>query len=194
MNTISISSSSKLLVKKSQFYGFAIPISSLAEVKDHIAEVKKKYKSAGHVAYAFSLSSIKGDNVSFTSRFDDAGEPSKTAGFPLLQIIEQKELCDVLLIVARVFGGIKLGTAGLISSYGDAGRAALEENTIIKKEFTKTITVQTSLDKYTKLELEVKKMGLEFAPKFAEVVYVDIKVPLKSDFENVIINFVDKIL
>lgn len=180
MNTSSKKASAKLIVKKSQFHGYVFPINKENEVKEIIESIRKKHKSANHVCYAYKVSEIKGDNVEYIFRFDDDGEPSKTAGFPLQQIIEQKNFCDILLVVARVFGGIKLGTSGLIKAYGDAGLKALEETTVIEKVFTKLIEIDVAIKEYSRVEQFLKQNKLEFNSYFSENVRVNVFIPIKN--------------
>lgn len=180
MNTILKNSKSKIIIKKSQFYGYIYKIKSESEVKDLIHELKTKHKSANHISYAYKIASINNDKVEYLTRFDDDGEPSKTAGFPLQQIIEQKNLCNVLIAVARVFGGIKLGTSGLIKAYRNAGLKALEQTKTIKLELTKELDIEISLEKYSKLENYLKQKNLKFKSEFSQNVHMKVFIPLNN--------------
>lgn len=114
--------------KRSKFIAIAIPVRTLEEVKEQLDIYQKKYYDARHVCYAYMLGS---DRKNF--RANDNGEPSGTAGKPILGQINSKELTDVLVIVVRYFGGIKLGTSGLIVAYRTAAAQALTEAEIIEK-------------------------------------------------------------
>lgn len=114
--------------KRSKFLAFAIPVESEEEVKEWVKSYAKKYYDARHCCYAFMLGA---DRKVFRS--NDNGEPSGTAGKPILGQINSLELTDVLVIVVRYFGGVKLGTSGLISAYRQAAREALDAGTIIEK-------------------------------------------------------------
>lgn len=107
--------------KMSKFISFAIPVTSAAEVKSYVSEYQKKYYDARHVCWAYMLGA---DRKEFYS--NDNGEPSGTAGKPILGQINSAGLTNVLVIVVRYFGGIKLGTSGLIAAYKEAAREALE--------------------------------------------------------------------
>lgn len=114
--------------KRSKFLAFAIPVRSLDEVKEHLRFYEKKYFDARHVCYAYMLGA---ERVDF--RANDNGEPSGTAGKPILGQINSFGLTDVLIVVVRYFGGIKLGTSGLIVAYKAAAQDALNAAEIIEK-------------------------------------------------------------
>ena len=112
----------------SKFLAFAEPIANEDEAKARIAWYKKKYHDARHVCYAYMLGH---ERTNF--RANDNGEPSGTAGKPILGQINSNELTDILIIVVRYFGGIKLGTSGLIVAYKAAAAEAIATATIIEK-------------------------------------------------------------
>ena len=114
--------------KRSKFLAFAIPVHSLDEVKEHLKYYEKKYFDARHVCYAYMLGA---NRTNF--RANDNGEPSGTAGRPILGQINSFGLTDILLLVVRYFGGIKLGTSGLIVAYKAAAQEALNAAVIIEK-------------------------------------------------------------
>ena len=114
--------------KRSKFIAIALPVRTLEEVKEQLDIYQKKYYDARHVCYAYMLGA---DRKNF--RANDNGEPSGTVGKPILGQINSKELTDVLVIVVRYFGGIKLGTSGLIVAYRTAAAQALEEAEVIEK-------------------------------------------------------------
>lgn len=122
--------------KKSKFIAIALPVRTLSEVKDYLEEYQKKYYDARHVCYAYMLGAERKE-----FRANDNGEPSGTAGKPILGQINSKELTDVLVIVVRYFGGIKLGTSGLIVAYRTAAAQALEEAEVIEKTVDEEVTV-----------------------------------------------------
>ncbi len=115
--------------KGSKFLAFAIPVSSLSEIKTILEQYRKKYYDARHVCYAYMLGA---DRLDF--RANDDGEPSGTAGKPILGQINSRSLTNVLVIVVRYFGGILLGTSGLITAYKQAAADALDAAEIIQKE------------------------------------------------------------
>ncbi len=121
--------------KRSKFLAFAIPVRSLDEVKEYLKFYEKKYFDARHVCYAYMLGA---ERTNF--RANDNGEPSGTAGRPILGQINSFDLTDILLVVVRYFGGIKLGTSGLIVAYKAAAQEALNAAEIIEKTVDADIT------------------------------------------------------
>lgn len=113
--------------KRSKFIAIAIPVRSLEEIKEHLDKYQKQYYDARHVCYAYILGAERKD-----FRANDNGEPSGTAGKPILGQINSNELTDILIIVVRYFGGIKLGTSGLIQAYKAAAAEAIAAAEIIE--------------------------------------------------------------
>lgn len=113
----------EVTIKNSKFIGVIIPIEYLDDVKDNINKLKEEYKNATHYCYAFKLINDKG--------FSDDGEPNKTAGIPILNVIEGNDLINVLVVVIRYFGGIKLGPGGLIRAYSNTCKEVINKCTLI---------------------------------------------------------------
>lgn len=114
--------------KRSKFIALAIPVQSVEEVKTEIEKLRKEYYDSRHVCWAYMLGA---DRLEFRS--NDDGEPSGTAGKPILGQINSNELTNILVAVIRYFGGIKLGTSGLIVAYREAAAEAIAETEIIEK-------------------------------------------------------------
>jgi uncharacterized YigZ family protein len=121
--------------KRSKFLAFALPVSSVDEVKAIVAEYQKKYYDARHVCYAYMLGA---ERLEF--RANDNGEPSGTAGKPILGQINSNELTNILIIVVRYFGGVKLGTSGLIVAYRLAAAEAIANAEVIEKTVDVDVT------------------------------------------------------
>lgn len=121
--------------KRSKFLAFALPVTSVEEIKEHLAYYQKKYFDARHCCYAYMLGA---DRLTF--RANDNGEPSGTAGKPILGQLNSHELTDVLVVVVRYFGGIKLGTSGLIVAYREAVADALSHARVVEKTVDGEIT------------------------------------------------------
>ncbi len=119
--TIANDSEAVIREKMSRFIAFAHPVRSAAEAKDWIASIASKYHDARHVCWAYMLGAESSE-----FQWSDNGEPSGTAGKPILGQIRSKELSNVAIAVVRYFGGIKLGTSGLIAAYREAARQALD--------------------------------------------------------------------
>lgn len=122
--------------KGSKFLSFAIPVKTVEEIKDILAQYRKDYYDARHVCYAYMLGAERKD-----FRANDDGEPSGTAGRPILGQINSYDLTDILVVVIRYFGGTLLGTSGLITAYKEATRDALDQAEIIEKTVDKQITI-----------------------------------------------------
>ena len=119
--------------KGSKFIGYAFPVFSEEDVKERLEKVRKKEYAARHYCYAYTLHPDKS-----AWRANDDGEPTNTAGKPILGQIQSKDLTNILIVVVRYFGGIKLGVGGLITAYRAAAADALE-NISIEKRFVKEI-------------------------------------------------------
>lgn len=148
--------------KRSKFLAFAIPVTTVEQVKEQVEIYQKKYYDARHVCYAYRLGE-RGEQ----ERSNDNGEPSGTAGKPILGQIHSKELTNVLVIVVRYFGGVKLGTSGLIVAYRLAAAEALEAVPHIEKTINSEITLRFS---YPMLN-DVLRIVKEEAPKVVEQVF-----------------------
>lgn len=121
--------------KRSKFLAFAHPVETIDEIKDLLTDYKKKYYDARHVCYAYMLGPERA-----VFRANDDGEPSSTAGKPILGQINSRELTNILVVVIRYFGGVKLGTSGLIVAYREAAAEALSAATVIEKTIEETVT------------------------------------------------------
>lgn len=132
--TIAAAAEGYVTEKKSKFISFVFPVTSPEEVKEIVDEHRKKYYDARHVCWAYMLGWERE-----TFRANDDGEPSGTAGRPILGQINSSELTDVLIIVIRYFGGTLLGTGGLIKAYKEAAADAIAHADIIEKTVDDTI-------------------------------------------------------
>jgi len=128
INTISSPAEAIYKEKRSKFLSFAYPVENEAEIKEKIAFLKKKYHDARHHCYAYILGADK-----TTYRMNDDGEPSGTAGRPIHGQLLSKDVTNVLIVVVRYFGGIKLGAGGLRVAYKLATKEVLENANIIEK-------------------------------------------------------------
>ena len=122
--------------KRSKFIAIALPVRTVDEVKGWLDTYQKKYYDARHVCYAYMLGPERKD-----FRANDNGEPSGTAGKPILGQINSNGLTDILIIVVRYFGGIKLGTSGLIVAYRAAAAEAIGAATVVEKTVDEEVTI-----------------------------------------------------
>lgn len=140
-------------VKWSIFIGNIFHIESKEEAEKHIKEIEKKYPDASHHCYAYRYKvqmnfDIFGNAV-YTSKynkFSDAGEPTSTAGKPIMNMIERHNIHNVLILVTRYFGGTLLGVGGLVQAYGESAKQVIEHANIIETEVMKTITFTYPFD------------------------------------------------
>ena len=121
--------------KRSKFLAFAHHVTTVEEIKDLLAGYRKKYYDARHVCYAYMLGPERKD-----FRANDDGEPSSTAGKPILGQINSQELTDILIVVVRYYGGVNLGTSGLIVAYREAASDAIAHSTIETRQVEEVIT------------------------------------------------------
>ena len=156
--------------KGSKFIAYSSPVYSEQEVKKKLEEVKKLEHSARHHCYAYVLNADKSD-----WRVNDDGEPSSTAGKPILGQIQSNDLTNILIIVVRYFGGVKLGIPGLIRSYKTAAAIAISDAKIL----TKTIKEHYEVDfKYPQMN-DVMRLVKEFD---LEIVNTDFRIDCKLIF------------
>ncbi|WP_201606244.1 YigZ family protein [Psychrobacter immobilis] len=114
----------RLEIKKSEFIAYAYPVTSREQAMFHVEQLREQYPDARHFCWAY----IIGDPDNTTSAgFDDDGEPSGTAGRPILNVLQHKSIGNVIVIVVRYFGGIKLGAGGLTRAYAGSAQAAVDE-------------------------------------------------------------------
>ena len=136
--------------KNSKFFSYAFPVNSEEDVKGHIEALKKQHHAARHWCYAYQLGLEEHELI---YRANDDGEPSNSAGIPIYGQIQSFELTNVLIVVVRYFGGVKLGVGGLISAYRTAAQMALGKSEIIQK----TIDLNLSLKfDYTLLNIVMR--------------------------------------
>ena len=114
--------------KNSKFFGYALPVKSEVEIKSYLEALKKQHHSARHFCYAYQLGT---ETINY--RANDDGEPNNSAGMPIYGQIQSFNLTNVLVVVVRYFGGVKLGVGGLINAYKTTAQLALESSNIIEK-------------------------------------------------------------
>jgi len=157
------SGTGEIVEKKSRFIANVYNIENEEQVSSYINAVKKKYWDARHNCFAFVL----GDNNEI-QRCSDDGEPSGTAGKPILDVILRSEIHNCLIIVTRYFGGTLLGTGGLVRAYGQVSKISLENSTILEKKvgnILKVVTDYNGLGKvqYIAGQMSVDILGIEYS-------------------------------
>lgn len=161
----------EIKVKGSKFIACIFPVGSRDEAESVYSEVKKRYYDATHNCFAYRINS---NNF----RYSDDGEPNGTAGKPILQMIDNKEITEVICIVTRYFGGTKLGTGGLIRAYSDAAKEALDLVQIKKKIHSLRMTLAFGYD----LENAVRKLlhtyqGKIEQSRYSAQILMDVLIP-----------------
>ncbi len=140
----------------SKFLGYAFPVENRDEVKRFLEQIKSEHHAARHWCYAYRIG-----KQNIEERANDDGEPAHSAGTPILNQIKSAGLTDVLVIVVRYFGGVKLGVGGLIQAYKTAAKDVLEQAEIVEREILTELTVRFPYDKINEVMRIVKRMNLK---------------------------------
>lgn len=170
MKTILSNSTSELIIKNSKFITLLIKIDDNSNINNILEEVKTKYPKATHYCYAYITENYK--------KSSDDGEPGGTAGMPILNVLEKEEIINVLAIVVRYFGGIKLGTGGLVRAYSKAVREALINNKTINLVPGAKIKISFSYEEQRNIDYLLKNyeiLNKEFLEKINYIVLIPIE-------------------
>ncbi|MBM72439.1 MAG: YigZ family protein [Crocinitomicaceae bacterium] len=160
--------------KGSKHFGYAFPVKSESEIKGFIESLKEEHHSARHFCYAYRLGH---DGAKY--RANDDGEPSNSAGAPILGILKSHNLTNSLIVVVRYFGGTKLGVGGLIEAYREAAQAAVTNGQIIERHREKTLKVTYPYSRMGEIMSILKKENLSSENKdFQQECNLEIKVRL----------------
>ena len=166
--------------KGSKFLSFAVPVRDVDEIKETLERYRKEYFDSRHVCYAYMLGAERD-----TFRANDDGEPSGTAGRPILGQINSAELTDILIVVVRYFGGILLGTGGLVTAYKEAAADAIHNAEIIEKTIEIPLTIHFSYELMSEVSRIIKEFDLPVShQKFETECDITFSVP-KEKFEIV---------
>lgn len=157
LKTIEKNSIGEITVKKSKFITSIFYIENEEEANCIIKETKKKFFDARHNCYAFRVIS----NNLIVEKYSDDGEPSGTAGQPILNVIRGEDLKNVLVIVTRYFGGVLLGTGGLVRAYTDSVKNILKDMKIVKKELGQRIKVEVEYKDLEKLNYYIRQNSMK---------------------------------
>ena len=173
--------------KGSKFLSFILPVNDVDEIKEILEQYRKKYFDARHVCYAYMLGEGRD-----TFRVNDDGEPSGTAGRPILGQINSFELTNVLIIVVRYFGGVLLGTGGLVTAYKEAASDAIKNGEIIEKTVELPLSIHFKYDLMSEVSRVVKEFNLNISnQKFETECDITFSIPknnfelIKDRFENI---------
>lgn len=152
--TLEREASAEFIERKSVFIGYARPVKSEAEAVEFIATIRKKHSDATHNVYAYVISGGS------TARFSDDGEPSGTAGMPVLDVIKKSGVTDCCVVVTRYFGGILLGAGGLVRAYATGAKIALEAAHIVTYEAYTEFLIKCDYSSYQKINFELSKYNI----------------------------------
>jgi len=150
--------------KNSKFIGYAFHVENEDQIKTHIEEVKKEHYSARHWCYAYQLGT-----ETTTFRANDDGEPNNSAGMPIYGQIQSFEVTNVLVIVVRYYGGVKLGVGGLINAYKTGAQFALEASEIVEKTINKQFILKFEYKNMSKVMRILKENQIEILKQTLEL-------------------------
>ncbi|QJA09458.1 YigZ family protein [Romboutsia sp. CE17] len=169
--------SDEIIIEKSTFIGYAKPIKTEEEAVEFVNEIKKKHKDATHNVWAYTV----GPTMNI-QRYSDDGEPQGTAGIPTLEVIKKEDLRDVVVVVTRYFGGIKLGAGGLVRAYTKGAKIGLEAAKIIEKVMYKEVKIKIDYNQLGKVQNEIMNLGYFIK----DTVYADnVEIIVYSKLEDV---------
>ena len=165
------------IVEKSVFIGHAKPVTSEEEARAFIDEKKAKYKDATHNVWAYTI----GQSMNI-QRYSDDGEPQGTAGIPTLELIKKEDLRDVVVVVTRYFGGVKLGAGGLVRAYTKGAKIGLEAAKIVEKKLFRRISIACDYTLLGKLQNELA--GNEY--QLEDILYTDnVTIVVNCEFDRI---------
>lgn len=186
-NTISDNVSSELIEKKSKFIANAFQVKNKQEAENRINEISKEYFDAKHNCYAYIIN----DGKNIIEKMSDNGEPSGTAGMPILNVIKKRNLQNVLVIVTRYFGGILLGTGGLTRAYSGVTTQCIDKANIIKMDFGIQYQICTTYNDFKNMKYELEKNQIQIENiEYGEKIRIIFNVPnnKENDLKNIIEN------
>lgn len=150
--------------KNSKFFGYAFPVKSEDDVKSKLELLKKQHHSARHWCYAYQIGT---EDISY--RANDDGEPNNSAGMPIYGQIQSFDVTNVLVVVVRYFGGVKLGVGGLINAYKTAAQLALESSKVVTKTINKTYLIKFDYKNMNKVMRVIKEKQLKIVDQKLEL-------------------------
>lgn len=172
-----------LEINKSKFYCILIPINNIKEIDKILSDTKQEYKDATHYCYAYIFDQVK--------RFNDDGEPSGTAGMPILNVLENNNLDHILAIVIRYFGGIKLGAGGLVRAYTNSVCKSISDGSIIELIKGKKIKIEFKYENLKQLDYLLKNEKIADKHFENNIIYIlnSENIDIINKIKNYIINY-----
>lgn len=164
--------------KRSKFISYSFSVESIEDIKAKLETIKATHWSAKHHVYAYSL------NKNSTEKFSDDGEPSGTAGLPILNAIRSEGLTNILVVVVRYFGGILLGTSGLRKMYSSGAKNVIQNSGKISISLCSKVEIGTNYSNYNSILKKIKNCsGKVLETKFKDKIEIMVAIP-KENFEN----------
>lgn len=188
----------EIVVKKSKFICNLIKVENQEEAEEYIKKIKRKYYDARHNCVAYRVI----ENEQVVEKSSDDGEPSGTAGGPMLNILQKNNLCNVLVIVTRYFGGILLGTGGLVRAYSEATTRAIENSERVEMVYGVQMQAKIEYSEYEKFKYYCQKNNIKIeSSEYGQDIICkielenDVKEKLINDFttKNIILKELDQI-
>ena len=182
MKTIIEGKTTEVTEKKSRFIANIFHVESVTEADEKIKQINKKYYDAKHNCYAYIVDGIE--------KCSDDGEPSKTAGAPMLDILKKNEFTNVLVVVTRYFGGILLGTGGLVRAYSEATKRAIENSDVVEIVSGERYIIEVLYENVNNVLYWCNKLNI----KICENVYattIKLTIELTKDDKEKLINNVE---
>ena len=159
--------------KNSKFYGFAFPVQNENEIKQQIEDIKKKHNTARHWCYAYQLGA-----ETFSFRANDDGEPNNSAGMPIYGQIQSFDVTNILIVIVRYFGGIKLGVSGLINAYKTTAQLTLEASKIVEKTINVEFCIKFDYKNMNKVMRAIKENNITITNQKLELncnIYISVR-------------------
>lgn len=163
--------------KNSKFFGYAFPVTTEEKIKEILERLRKEHFSARHWCYAYQIGTEK-----IQYRANDDGEPNNSAGMPIYGQIQSFEVTNVLVVVVRYFGGVKLGVGGLISAYKIAAQMALENSEIVERTIDKHFIISFGYANMNKVMRIIKEKNLQIVSQKMEM---DCEIEIATRKKNV---------
>ncbi len=170
--TVRSESETEHIVNRSRFIGRCFPVATEAEAAERIAEIRKKHWNATHNCFAYRIG-----RMAETARFSDDGEPSSTAGKPIMDVLAAKDITNVLCVVTRYFGGVLLGAGGLVRAYSRSAADAVAQAGTVRKTFAICVSISMDYQNYSASEAYVRSRANICGSDFGERVELKAFVP-----------------
>ena len=176
--TIDQDAEAEIVEKKSKFISHLFYVETIEQAEAKIKEIKKKYHDARHNCFAYAIETIDGG---IAIKYNDDGEPSGTAGSPMLKVLLENQITNVLVITTRYFGGILLGTGGLVRAYTDSVLKALEKVNVIKKKIGYSVEIELGYGEFEVAKRFFENLGGKVInAEFLENVKINVEIDKNS--------------